>query len=257
MHDSDEIEIDLRELIFVLLSKIHILILAFLLGASALYFYSTAILPAEYQSSTSIYVLSKQDENTVTYTDLQTGSQLTKDYAELVKSRSVMEQVINNLGLTKRYSDMSGITPEKLRGMISVENARDTRIITITVQDVNPARAQDIANAVREAASLHIAEVMDIKAVNVVDRAEMPIGPSGPRVMRYTALGGIMLGVVAAAIIVLLYLMDDTIKTPDDVEKYLGISVLGTIPLDANLIEDKKKRKKAEKAKKRANARKK
>ncbi len=254
MHDSDVI--DLRELFFVLLSKIHILILAFLLGASALYFYSTAILPAEYQSSTSIYVLSKQDESTVTYSDLQTGSQLTKDYAELVKSRSVMEQVINNLGLTKRYTDMVNITPEKLRTMINVENARDTRIITITVQDVNPARAQDIANAVREAASLHIAEVMDIKAVNVVDRAEMPIEPTGPKVYRLTALGGAALMIIAAGIIVLIYLMDDTIKNPDDVEKYLGISVLGTIPLDANLIEDKKKRKKAEKAKKKANARK-
>ncbi|HAF25749.1 MAG TPA: protein-tyrosine kinase [Lachnospiraceae bacterium] len=253
MSESDEIEIDLRELFFVLLSKLHILILAFLLGASAMYFVSIAFLPQEFESTTSIYVLSKQDNNVVTYSDLQTGTQLTKDYAELVKSRSVMEQVITRLKLDSKYPDMRGITSERLSSMVSVKNTTDTRIISITVRDTNPARAQDIANAVREVASIHITEVMDIRAVNVVDYAEMPISPVGPRTKFYTLVGALVMTFIAAGIIVLFYMMDDTIKSPDDVEKYLGISVLSSIPLDENLVEDKKKRQKVAKAKAKKN----
>lgn len=241
---EDEMEIDLQELIFVLLGKIHILILAFILGALALYLVSITLLPKKYQSSTSIYVLNRQDNSVVTYSDLQSGTQLTKDYAELVKSRSVTEKVISQLKLNTIYTDMQNLDSKELAGMISVDNTTDTRIIRITVTDTNPARAQDIANAIREAAALHIEAVMDIEAVNVVDYAEMPMEAVSPNILLNTFIGAVA-GVMAAAfLIILLHLSDDRIKGPDDVEKYLGVSVLGTIPLDNSMSRLDKKRKK-------------
>lgn len=232
---GDEMEIDLRELFFALLDKLHILILSFILGALCLYFVSIAFISPKYQSSTSIYVLNKQDNSVVTYSDLQSGTQLTKDYAELVRSRSVTEKVINQLKLNTVYEDMKDLDYGDLASMISVDNTTDTRIIRITVTDTNPARAQDIANAIREAASLHIETVMDIEAVNVVDYAEMPMQSVSPNVLMNTAMGAAAGTMIAAFIVILIHLADDRIKGPDDVEKYLGVSVLGTIPLDSNL----------------------
>lgn len=241
---EDEMEIDLRELFFALLGKVHILILAFILGALALYLISIALLPKKYQSSTSIYVLNRQDNSVVTYSDLQSGTQLTKDYAELVKSRSVTEKVISQLKLNTIYTDMRELDSSQLADMISVDNTTDTRIIRITVTDTNPARAQDIANAIREAASLHIEAVMDIEAVNVVDYAEMPMKAVSPNILLNILIGAMAGALIAAFMIILLHLSDDRIKGPDDVEKYLGVSILGTIPLDNSMSKIDKKRKK-------------
>lgn len=230
--EKQEIEIDLREIFMYLYNHLYVLIVSALIGAMLFYLASNLLLTKQYVSSTRIYVLNQQDQQTVTYTDLQTGTQLTKDYAKLVTSQTVTSQVIADLDLQNKYDDMRNITPGQLASMISVETLTDTRVIQISVTDVSPTRAQDIANAVRVAASQRIYEVMAIEAVNVVDTANLPEGPSSPNTMKNTAIGGAVGLVLAAAIYILIFLLDDTIKTPDDVEKYLGLSVLASIPYD-------------------------
>ena len=101
--NHDEVEIDLKALFFVLLDKVHIILLALILGALIAFFLSITLFQKKYESSTTIYVLNKQDESSITYSDLQTGSQLTKDYAKIIVSRSVTEQVIAQLNLKKEY----------------------------------------------------------------------------------------------------------------------------------------------------------
>lgn len=230
--EKQEIEIDLREIFMYLYNHLYVLIVSALIGAMLFYLASNLLLTKQYVSSTRIYVLNQQDQQTVTYTDLQTGTQLTKDYAKLVTSQTVTSQVIADLDLQNKYDDMRNITPGQLASMISVETLTDTRVIQISVTDVSPTRAQDIANAVRVAASQRIYEVMAIEAVNVVDTANLPEGPSSPNTMKNTAIGGAVGLVLTAAIYILIFLLDDTIKTPDDVEKYLGLSVLASIPYD-------------------------
>lgn len=230
--EKQEIEIDLREIFMYLYNHLYVLIVSALIGAMLFYLASNLLLTKQYVSSTRIYVLNQQDQQTVTYTDLQTGTQLTKDYAKLVTSQTVTAQVIADLDLQNKYEDMRNITPGQLASMISVETLTDTRVIQISVTDVSPTRAQDIANAVRVAASQRIYEVMAIEAVNVVDTANLPEGPSSPNTMKNTAIGGAVGLVLAAGIYILIFLLDDTIKTPDDVEKYLGLSVLASIPYD-------------------------
>lgn len=229
----DEIEIDLKEIVRVVLSKLwFILILGVVFGIGMLV-YSKYLLDPIYSSTTKVYVLNRQNtESDVTYTDLQTGAQLTKDYVELVECRTVLTKVIADLDL-----DM---TVEALAGMIEVSNPEDTRIITITVNNKDVYLAQKIANCVRDVASAHIQEVMDLAGVNTVDEANIPTAPSSPNVTRNTIFGvliGLFFGV---AIVIVMYILDDSIRTPDDVERYLNIGVLGTIPL---LEEETKKRK--------------
>ena len=243
--EKDEIEIDLKEVFGQIWSYAFIIVLSAMIGAMLMYCISSSIMDKKFQSSTSIYVLNQQDSQTVTYTDLQTGTQLTKDYAQLIKSRTVTTKVIAELDLQNKYDDMENITPDALAEMISVATLTDTRIIKITVTDTDPYRAQDIANAVRVAASSHISSVMDIEAVNVVDYANLPEAPVSPNSMKNAVIGGLLGGIIAVAVVVVIFLMDDTIKNPDDVERYLGLSVLASIPFDESMAVTNKKKKKS------------
>lgn len=240
--NEEEIEIDLKELLWQVWKNIWIVVLSAMIGAFLAYIVSSLFIPQKFSSTTKIYVLNQQEASQVTYSDLQTGTQLTKDYAELIVSRTVTSQVIAQLDLKNQYKDMEDITPDILAGMISVSIKNDTRVISITVTDTSPTRAQDIANAVRVAASAHIYDVMDTESVNVVDYANLPEKAISPNLKKNLAIGFIIGGIIAAGIISVIYILDDTIKTPDDVEKYLGLSVLASIPYDENIDTSKEKK---------------
>lgn len=225
----DEIEIDLREVFILLISKCWLIILVGIVTAAIGFGISAFLIPPTYESTTKIYILNKQQENTVTYSDVQLGTQLTKDYAELIKSRLVLEKVIHKLQLETIYE---GMDYEALLDKVSVTTPTDTRILAITVTDLDPVMAMEIANSIREEAAVHIKNVMDIEAVNVVETANLPVEKAGPSVFKWTAIGGVLGAFFVTAIILIFFFLDDTIKTGDDVEKYLGLSTLALIPLD-------------------------
>ncbi len=236
--ENDAIEVDLLEIVSVLFSRFWIIFGGGMLAAVIGFVISMFILTPTYESTTKIYILNKSESTTVTYSDVQMGTQLTKDYAELINSRYVLEEVIRILSLTEmEYRD--------LLDMVSVQTPTDTRIVSITVTDINPKQAQDIANCIREVAGEHIQNVMDIDAVNVVEEANMPTSKAGPSVPKWTLFGG-ALGILFVCIVILVhYLLDDTIKTSEDVEKYLGLSTLALIPIAAeeSNVKQKTKRK--------------
>ena len=235
MNNKPEIEIDLKELFFILFKKLWIIIAAGIFLAIIVFFISKFAISPQYESTTKVYILNKQDENSaITSSDLQTGSQLTQDYMTLVKSRPVTQQVINELNL-----DMS---TEALSGLISVSNPANTRILFITVKYEDPNLAKEITDAIREASATHIASVMGIEKVNLVEEGNTPEGPSSPNISLNTAIGFILGILISCFIIILIHMLDDTIKTPDDVEKYLGLSVLSSIPLQDKTRNVKKKK---------------
>ena len=222
--ENDEITIDVTELLRVLWSKARIIILVAILFAVAAFGGTRIFITPMYTSTTSMYMLTRSDtSSSLTTGDLQTGTQLTQDYMELVKSRSVLEEVISVLNL-----DM---TADELESTITTSNAENTRIMSISVENEDPELAKEIADALREAASVKIQDIMEIDAVNTIDEASMPQEPSSPSVMRNTMLGGVLGAILAIGVIALIFILDDTIKTPDDVEYYLGLNVLTSIPL--------------------------
>ena len=249
MERSDNIEIDLLQIFRMLLANLHILILAMLTGGFLMYYVSNELMSKKFESVTGIYVLNsaaQKENDTLTGSDLDVGSKLTNDYAELLKSRTVMNRVIADLNLQNTYPEIANVTPDTISSMVSIETSTNTRVLKIKVTDTNPTRAQDIANAVRKAGAEHIKNVMDIDAVNVVYEANLPDRPSSPNAKKNAMVGAILGFVVAAAILVINMLMDDTIKTQDDIMKYLELSVLGMIPYDEledSTIVRKKKRK--------------
>lgn len=244
--EQDEITIDIGELLSVLWSKAHIIILAGIVFALAAFAGTKLLITPQYDSVTKIFVITKQNENTVTSSDLQTGTLLTKDYIEMVKSRPVLEEVIAVLNL-----DM---TVEQLANAITVATPAETRMISIIVRNEDPKRAKEIADAVREAAGIQIKNVMDIDAVNTVEEANLPTQKASPNTMKNTLLGAVLGVVIAIGITVLFFILDDTIKTSDDVERYLELNVLASLPLKEGAKKSKKAksaaRKVAAKAKK-------
>lgn len=222
-NNSDVVEIDLAEVAGLLIHRAWLIIICAVLAAAAAFCISSFLVTDLYESTTSVYILNKQDGGTVTYSDVQLGTQLTKDYAQLIRSRYVVEKVIENCGLETTYAGLSK--------RISVETPSDTRILEITVTDEDRVMAQYIANEIRKEAAAHIKNVMDIQAVNVVDEANLPDKPSSPDVFKWTVIGFALGAFACAAGVLAHFMLDDTIKTSDDVEKYLGLSTLGMIPI--------------------------
>ncbi|ACR73465.1 protein-tyrosine kinase (plasmid) [Lachnospira eligens] len=223
--ETENIEIDLREIFGVLIHRLWIIVVAALVCGSVAFMYSFFVITPQYESTTKVYILNKQNASgSVTYSDVQLSSTLSKDYEQLVTSRYVIEGVINDLKLDETY--------ESLVKRVSASNATDTRIIAITVTDPEPEQAQKIANSVRDLAAKHITEVMDIEAVNVVDQANLPDEPVSPSIPKWTIIGVLVGIVISAAVIIIQHLLDDTIKTSEDIERYLGLSTLALIPVN-------------------------
>lgn len=241
---NDEVEIDLKELFYVLWDHIWTILFAGLAVGLAALFITKAFITPQYESTTKMYVLSKASDasNSVTSSELQTGSMLTNDYMQLVTSGPVMEQVVTQLNLE--------IDSEALAKKISVSTPADTRILWITVVDDDPYIARDIADATRVAASSHIADVTGAEAVNVVENANIPKKQSSPSTMKNTMIGGLIGLFLAILILILNYMLNDSLRTSEDVEKYLGVSVLGVIPIGENEKKSKKKKRQNKRGKK-------
>ena len=233
-NNNDEIEIDLGEVFHLVISKLGVIILSgILLGVLSIIGTMLFITP-KYESTTKIMVLNKQDNNTLTSADMQTSTQLTKDYAELIQSRTVLEGVIAQLNLDMTYKEMLN--------KVSVETSSDSRIVSISVTDEDPYTASEIANAVRDMAAEHIQSVMDIEAVNLVDTANIPNEKASPSLAKNGVIGGLLGVIIAMAAVIIIYLTNDTIKVEEDVERYLGLSVLGSIPFSEKESRSKKKK---------------
>lgn len=219
--DDDEIEIDLLELFYALRHRWWAILLALIIGGGAAGLYTKKLVSPIYESTSMVYVLSKET-TLASLADLQIGSQLTKDYSVIIKSRPVLEEVIE-----KQNLDM---TTDDLEKMITIDNPKDTRILSITVSDIEPMRAKSIVDEVTKAASNYIGDIMEMVPPKVIEDGIVAVRPSSPSVKKNAALGGLGLAVLVSGLICLKTILDDTIKSEEDIEKYLGLSVLAVIP---------------------------
>lgn len=217
---------EIKQYFRILLKRLWIVMLMPLAAAAASAYASFYLIAPVYESNTTLYVISRQsDANPVlAYNDLLAGQQLVKDYREIIKSRTITSAVIESLKL----EDMS---PEELADKISVNSKNDTRIIEIRVQDGNAERAKEIADKTAEVFKEKVLELMKVENVNIVDRAHTAKEPVKPRPIINVALSLAAGFLAAVGIVFLLEYLDDTIKSAEDIEKYLGLNVLGTIPV--------------------------
>lgn len=240
INTDDEIEIDLREIVGLLLRKLKILILFLILGGLIAGSVTRFLITPQYTGTSMIFILTKTTSVT-SLADIQLGSELTTDFVMLATSRPTLERVIDELDLTEE--------PKDLQEMITVSNPADTRILQIDVSNPDPQLAADISNALADATADAVADIMSTDRPSIVEEAVVPEAPSSPSLMKNVMLGAMAGLFLAMAIVILRFLMDDTIKTEDDVAKYLNLNTLAALPVDgkADPAARKKKKKKSKK----------
>ncbi len=222
LRDNDEMEIDLLQLFYALKKKIWFILAAMIIGGGLAGAYSKFLITPQYSSTSMMYILSK--ETTLTsLADLQIGSQLTEDYKVIVNSRPVLGEVIDSLALDMSY--------EQLLAKVSIGNPTDTRILTVTVTDPDPYRAKAIVDCVAETASDYIGEIMEMIPPKIIENGTVATRKTSPSNGKNAVLGALAGMVLVCGVIVIQVIMNDTVRTEEDVERYLGLTVLASVPL--------------------------
>ena len=226
---NDQAEIDLLDLAYALLDKWRYLLVCLLAGAVIFGAYSYFLIAPTYQSTAKLYVVSASDDSVVNLSDLNLGTSLTADYEQLMLSYPVLNRVIDRLGLDT--------TSEALAGAFSLNNPSDTRILEITATSTDPQMAMDLAQTMAEEAIDYLPETMSTLAPNLAQKAKLPEHKVAPSNTKYAMMGAMLGFLLCAAFFVVKYLMDDTIHSADDMEKYFGLVPLTTIP-DSDQVTD-------------------
>lgn len=224
MKEQDKIEIDVLQLVKVLWKRKFLIVLTAIIAGLAAFAYSSFVIKPQYTSTTRIYVVNRNqaDKPGLTNQDLQAGAYLVKDYREIILSQDVLEKVVADQKLT--------MDAKTLGRKVSVTVPADTRIVSVSVRDGNPEEASRIANALREVAAQKIISITRVSDVTTLEEARPATSPSSPNIRRNTMMATIA-GVGFVTVIVLLVeLLDDRVKRPEDIEEVMHISLLGVIP---------------------------
>lgn len=236
---EEDVEIDLREIFFAIKRKILVILAVGLLCGCVSCVYTKFFVSPIYTSSSTMLVLTKET-TLASVADLQLGSQLTKDYSVLITSRPVLEDVITNLGLDMDY--------KQLRECVAIVNPDDTRILQLSVEDSDATMAKSIVDELAAVSSAYIGDKMEVVPPKIIEEGEIPTTRTSPN-MKKMAFMGLLVGfLISGGIVTVMTIMNDTIKSEEDIAKYLGISTLSSVPDRKDYIS--KKRTKGSKEKK-------
>jgi MPA1 family polysaccharide export protein len=219
--EANTIEIDVLSLLRTIWRKKFLILLTAILTTGLAFAYSAFLVTPQYDSTTSLYVVNQSSDNGagITNQDLQAGSFLVKDYKEIILSQDVLKNVTTTLGIT-----------DDIKEKITVNIPVDTRILSISVRDSDPNQAATIANTLRDEAAKKIIEVTKVSDVTTLEAALPAEKPSTPQTKRNLVLGFVAGAFLATALVLVLEVLDDRVKRPQDIEEGLGMTLLGVVP---------------------------
>ncbi|HFI0696155.1 TPA: YveK family protein [Streptococcus suis] len=219
--EVNAIEIDVLFLLKTIWRKKILIFLTAMIGAGAAFVYSTFLVTPQYDSTTRIYVVGQSGDSgaAVTNQDLQVGSYLVKDFKEIILSQDVLALVSADLKLT-----------EDLENKVTVSIPVDTRIVSITVRDADPNQASRIANSLRAVAAQKIIDVTKVSDVTTLEEAVPAENPSTPNTKRNVAIGLLAGAFLTIGLVLVVEVLDDRVKRPQDIEEVLGMPLLGVVP---------------------------
>lgn len=219
--EANTIEIDVLSLLRTIWRKKFLILLTAILTTGLAFAYSAFLATPQYDSTTRLYVVNQSSDNGagITNQDLQAGSFLVKDYKEIILSQDVLKNVTTTLGIT-----------DDIKEKITVNIPVDTRILSISVRDSDPNQAATIANTLRDEAAKKIIEVTKVSDVTTLEAALPAEKPSTPQTKRNLVLGFVAGAFLATALVLVLEVLDDRVKRPQDIEEGLGMTLLGVVP---------------------------
>lgn len=233
MTDRNE-EIDLKELFYYLREKIVLIIVVFVVGLVGAGLFTKFLIKPVYKATAKLYVVSNSGKSVVNLDDLRLGTTLSADYQELLKIRPLLTEIASDLGLDYTYT--------QLQSMIEVSPVADTRILFITASSHDAEEARDIANAMVKKATTYLPKLMAITAPNIAEEAIVPSSPSSPSLAKNALMGGILGAMLVIGILTVLFIMDDTVKTSEDIERMIGVMPLTLIPENTEKTAEKRKK---------------
>ena len=223
--EEDGTEIDFLELFYRLIERWKYIVAAACVGALVMIVYSFVLATPIYQATSKLYVMSASD-SAINLSDLQIGSYLTSDYQEVFSTWEVQEMVLQHLGLNYTYP--------QLESMITISNPSNTRILNITASNSNPQLAASLANEFASVASRYISETMKTDEPSLLSEALVPSKPVTPRKTLNTILGFLVGALLMIAIITVQFIMDDKVKTAEDIRRYADLPTLALVPINGS-----------------------
>ena len=217
-----EMEIDLLELLAYYRGRLIWIVLGFLAGALAAGLITFYLITPQYTATSKMYMVSSSSQSVVDLTDLNIGQSLSKDYVELLKTRPIIESVIEEQGLDYNYSE--------LLSMLSMSTVSDTRIIAIRATSKDPEEAMNIANALADKGVKELPKLMETPQPHIAEYAIIPINPSSPSLTKNIMIGALIGMIIMLGIFTIQFMLDDTFKTADDIEREFGVITLTVIP---------------------------
>ena len=216
-------EIDLGALLLHFVERLYIIFIVVVICLIGGLGYTVFLKEPLYKSDVNLIIVNKDNNATAIQSEITANQKLASTYRELIGSRRILKQVINNLELDYSY--------DKLNDMISVENVNGTEILKITVASRNSKEAKEIANEIALIFQEEIINIYNLENVSIIDKAEIAKEPYNINIVKdsiiYIGLGLVL----SCGIIFMIYYFDNTIKSVEQVEKYLGVPVIGAIPV--------------------------
>ncbi len=236
---QEEMEIDLVELLYCFYSRIGWIVAAFLIGGILMGLVTFFLITPKYTATSKVYMVSSNSDSVLDLSDLNLGTSLSKDYAEVLMSRPIYEDVIEDLGL--------GYTYEELDKMVEVTSVTETRILVINVESPDPAEAKNIANSLAGMAVSRLPGLMGTMEPSLIESAITPDEPSSPSYAKNIMIGALILAVLVMALLTFQFVSDDTLKSTEDVEAAFGVLPLAVIPeSEIEGISERKEKKRPE-----------
>lgn len=227
MNETNSVRvITLKDLWDLFIQRIVVIALVAVIAAGSFFALDMITYKPQYSSTATMYILrqggGEHTSSGEAANELSLALRLVYDCNYFLKSRTVLNTVIEDLGLNMTYS--------QLHSRISTANPTNTRILEITVRGDSPEQAKAIVDRICDIAPGKIADAMGFSQVNLYEYGTLPVGPSNsPNLLKY-GMVGVAAAVVAYAVYLLMFLLDDRLRTDEDVERILGLSILAEIP---------------------------
>lgn len=225
--------VTLKDLWDIFVQRLWIIVLAACICCAALLSINRMTFIPKYASTATLYILRQAESSTAsdTSSDFSLALKVVNDCTYLLKSHTVLDEVISSLNLDMEYEDMYDC--------VSTSNPEDTRILEVTVEADSPEMAKRIVDQICTIGSKRIEEAMGFQQVNLYEFGTIDVDPCNSIRLLTFAFAGVVAAVVTYMFFLIAFLLDDRIKTDEDVDRYLGLSILGNIP-NANSKKNRK-----------------
>ncbi|MCR5417411.1 MAG: capsular polysaccharide biosynthesis protein, partial [Lachnospiraceae bacterium] len=220
-NEENVVEIDLVELMYFFLAKIGYIITGLVVGVVAAFLATYFFMTPQFTAKAKLYMVSSSKGSVVDISDLNIGTNITQDYVELLKTRPVLEAVIDRLNLEYDY--------EQMLEMLSVSNISNTRILVVGFTSPDPYEAMEAANEIVNEAINRLPVVMDTPEPHIAEEAIVPTHRSSPSYVKNMAVAGMVGMLLVAGVLTIIYILDDTLDSAEDVEKVFGITPLTVV----------------------------